>query len=188
MLGIWLEEITLGVISTLIGTALIGVWALRGRIRPKLASLYMSTSEAVTVPIALFVEILQNLARLTNAIGGSHFSAVFQFQVSIGHRASEEGRVEVPTATVAPTIEISTDETLNAYSATHDELVAECRKRYSDFKQNFRFYKLLESVKTDPNCARERRLNPNSSKSSLRMLYRLDAVLAKFDDEYTKYK
>ncbi len=188
MLGIWLEEIALGVISTLIGTALIGIWALRGKICPKLASLYMSISEATTVPISLFVEVLQNLARLTNVIGGSQFSAVFHFQFSIGHRTSENGRVGMPTATGAPTIEISTDDTLNTYAATHDELVAECRKRYTDFKQNFRFYKLLESVKADPNCARERRLNPNSSRSSLRMFYRLDAVLAKFDYEYTKHK
>ncbi|MYH63543.1 MAG: hypothetical protein F4148_17935 [Caldilineaceae bacterium SB0675_bin_29] len=188
MLEIWLEEIVLDVIAILIGTALIGIWALRGKIVPKLASLYMSTSEAITIPCALSIQVLQNLARLTSDIGESHFSAVLQFQVSIGHRASEEGRVEVPTATVVPTIEISTDETLNTYSATHDELVAECRKRYSDFKQNFRFYKLLEAVKTDPNCALERRLNPNNSRNSLRVFYRLDAVLAKFDDEYTKYK
>ena len=92
------------------------------------------------------------------------------------------------TAPAAPMVRISDDGALNAFSATHDELVAECRKRYSDFKLNFRFYTLLESVKKDPNCAHERRLNPNSSKNSIRMVYNLDAVLAKFDDEYTKLK
>ena len=98
MLEIWLEEIVLDVIATLMSTALIGTWAFRGKIWPKLASLYMLTSEAVNVPIALCIKILQNLARLTNDITGSRFSAVFQFQVSISRRASEEGSVGVPTA------------------------------------------------------------------------------------------
>ena len=188
MLIEWLVEIIIGVTIVLLSTALIDPWAFRGKIWPGLASLYMSTSQAITIPMAHSLEILQNLTRLTSDISRSSFSAVFKFQFSISRGASGGGSVGAPTSPTAPTVRISDDAALNTYSATHSELVAECRKRYSDFKQNFRFYKLLESVKTDPNCARERRLNPNSSKSSLRMFYRLDAVLAKFDDEYTKNK
>ena len=184
----WLLDILIGVIATLLGTALIGAWASRGKIWPGLAFLYMSASEAMTIPVALCIEILQNLARLISNIGRSRFSAVFKFQVSVSRSTLRERSVGTPTASAAPTIRISDSEILNTFSATHNELVVECRKRYSNFKQNSRFYKLLESVKKDPNCAHERWLNPNSSKNSIRMFYNLDAVLAKFDDEYTKLK
>ena len=188
MLVIRLDDIVVGVIVSLISSALIGIWAFRGKIWLGLVSLYLSTREAITVLITLCIEIVQNLAQLTNDIRGVEFSAGVKFQVSVSPRISEGGRVGMTTAPAAPTVWISGDEVLNTFSATHNELVAECRKRYPDFKQNFRFYKLLESVKKDPNCAHERRLNPNNSKSLIQMFYNLDESLAKLDDEYTKLR
>ena len=91
MLEIWLEKIVLDVIAILMGTALIRTWAFRGKIWPKVASLYMWTSEAVTVPIALYVEIVQNLAQLTNDISGAGFSAGFKFS-SLGKSSYFGGR------------------------------------------------------------------------------------------------
>ena len=188
MLIEWLEKIIVGVTIVLLSTALIDPWAFRGKIWPGLASLYMSTSEAITIPMALCLGILQNLARLTSDISRSRFSAVFKFQFSVSRSASGGGSEGEPTSPTAPTIRIIDDAALNTYSATHSDLVAECRKRYSDFRLNLRFYKLLESVKMDPNCAHERRLSPNSSKSSAQMFYKLDTTLAKFDNEYTRLK
>lgn len=46
----------------------------------------------------------------------------------------------------------------------------------------------MKAIKIDPNCAYERRLNPNSGKGIVQMCYNLDATLAKLDDEYTKRK
>ena len=86
----------------------------------------------------------------------------------------------------APKFRVSDDEALRTFPATYDELVAECKKRYSNFKQNARFYKLLKSVKADSNCAHERRLNPNSKKSAMQMFYNFDTTFAKLDEEYTK--
>lgn len=186
MLETWLQEVALGVITTLICSGL--TWTFRRKIWQELISLYLSISETATVLLSLCINLLESLVRLLFDTNRAGFSADFKFQFSISRGSLQKGSVGVSTASAAPTLRISDGEILNSFSATHDELVAECRNRYSDFKQNFRFYKLLESVKKDPNCAHERRLNPNSSKNSIRMVYNLDAVLAKFDDEYTKLK
>ena len=185
-----LDDIVGDVIVSLISSALIGVgiWAFRGKILAGLTSLYMSTSEAITIPVALCIEILHNLARLTRSISSSRFSAVFGFQVSLSQGTSGEECVGPPTSPTAPKLRISENDVLNTFSATHSDLVAECKKRYSDFKQNSRFHRLLKSAKEDPNCAIARRLNPDSIKSSIHMFYNLDAVLEKLDDEYTKRK
>lgn len=188
MLIEWLEEITIGVTIVVLSTALIDPWAFRAKIWPGLASLYMSTGEAITIPMAHFLEIFQSLTRLTSDISRSRISAVFKFQFSISRSALQRESVRVSTASAAPTVRISDSKVPNTFPATYGDLVAECRKRYSDFKQNNRFHKLLESVKRDPCCAHERQLNPNSSSSSTRMFYNLDAVLVKFDAEYTKRK
>lgn len=181
-----LLDILIGVIATLLGSALIGVWSFRGRIWPRLASLRMPIYQNITVPISLCIEILQKLARLTAQLSRSRYSAVFKFQVSISRSTWERSSVEAQSAPTPPKLEFNDAYVLHTFPATYSELVAECRKRYSDFKLNFRFYNLLESLKSDPQCAHERRLNPSSEKSPTQMFYNLDAVLARLDDEYTK--
>jgi len=186
MLEIWLQEIALGVIATLIGSAL--MCAFHHRIWQELKSLYVSVRKTVTVLLSLCTKLPENFVRLLLDIDRARFSAAFGFQVSISRSALQRESVRVSTASAAPTVRISDSKVLNTFPATYGDLVAECRKRYSDFKQNNRFHKLLESVKRDPCCAHERRLNPSNSSSSTRMFYNLDAVLVKLDDEYTKRK
>lgn len=190
MLEIGLADIVRGVIVDLILYILTGVgfWIFRQHMRRLVASLYALTTEAISVPYSLCSRILRDLTRLFSDVSGVVFSAVFSFQFSVSHSTSGgEGAGKPPTLT-APTVSIRVDCVQNTYSATHHELVAECRKRYSDFKQNSRFNNLMKAIKFDPNCACERRLNPKSGKSIIQMRYNLDATLAKLDDEYTKRK
>lgn len=133
MLEIGLAEIVRGVIVDLILYILTGVgfWTFRQHVRRLLASLYASTKEAVSVPYSHCTRILRNLTRLSSDISGAGVSAVFSLQISVSHSTSGGGGAGKPPTLTAPSVRISDDYVRNIYSATHHELVAECRKRYS---------------------------------------------------------
>ncbi|MCY4080172.1 MAG: DUF3644 domain-containing protein [Caldilineaceae bacterium] len=132
------------------------------------------------------INTLDNLARLPSGTSDPDFSVVMNVQIDIKPGLSGGGSVGITNDTNAPKFKVSDEEALAIFHATYNDLVAECRKRYPDFKQNFRFNTLMKTVKMDPNCAHERRLNPNKKKSSAQMFYNLDATFVKLDDAYQR--
>ena len=132
------------------------------------------------------INTLDNLARLPSGTSDPEYSVVMNVQIDIEPGLSGGGSVGITNNTDAPKFRVSDEEVLEIFHATYHDLVAECRKRYPDFKQNFHFNTLMKTVKVDPNCAHERRLNPNKKKSSAQIFYNLDATFVRLDDAYKK--
>ena len=83
MLETWLQEVALGVITTLICSGL--TWTFRRKIWQKLTSLYLSISKTATVLFSLCINLLESLARLLFDTNRAGFSADFKFQFSISN-------------------------------------------------------------------------------------------------------
>ena len=130
---------------------------------------------------------LDTLARVPGGTDSSEYSTVLKVQVELSRGISGGGSIGITTDPAAPKVSVSDDEAMGAFPATYHDLVAKCRKRYSDFKQNPPFNKLMNAVKMDPTCAHERRLNPNKKKSATQIFYNLDSTFAKLDGEYIKF-
>ena len=132
------------------------------------------------------IRTLDNLARLPSGTSDPEYTVVMNVQIDVKPGLSGGGSVGMTRDPKAPKFRVSDDEALEIFSATHHDLVAKCKKRYSNFKQNAHFYRLLESVKSDPYCTYERQLNPNSETSSTQIFYNLDSTFAKLDCKYIK--
>ena len=105
--------------------------------------------------------------------------------VKLNRGLSGGGNIGMTTDPDAPSVFVSDEELLGYYSLTHNDVVTKCKERYSDFKQNPRFYELMKTVKADPNCAHERKLDPKNPKSTVKVFYNQEATFARLDSEYT---
>ena len=132
------------------------------------------------------INTLDSLARLPSGTSDPEYSVVMNVQIDIQPGLSGGGSVGMTNNSNAPKFRVSDDEALATFSATYHDLIRACKKRYSDLKQNTHFYRLLKLVKADPNCAHERKLNPNNSKSSKQMFYNLDTTFVRLDVAYTR--
>lgn len=133
------------------------------------------------------IRTLVGLTRLPSGTDDPEYPVVIDVQIEVRPGLSGGGSVGMTTDPKAPKFRVSDDEALRAFPATYDDLITKCKKRHSDFKQNAGFYKLLRSLKADPHCAHERKLNPKIRGSTTQMFYNLDTTLAKLDEEYTKH-
>jgi hypothetical protein len=79
-------------------------------------------------------------------------------------------------------VRLSEDTILSIFSETYADIVANARKKFSDFKQNPRFNGIMRRLKEDPNIKVSRSLDPRNPKSSQQNFYhkRIYAELAKF--------
>lgn len=73
---------------------------------------------------------------------------------------------------------------LELYPSEFSDIVATCRSKYPLFKQNSAFYRVMEEVKLDSECAHKRLLNPSKENSAFKMLYNFERTMAKLDHEY----
>ncbi len=79
---------------------------------------------------------------------------------------------------------MSDDEALALYPASYAEVVATCRERFQSFKKGKAFNLAMRVVKENPECAHERRLDPNNPKSPKKTFYNLEKTLDVLDREY----
>ena len=68
---------------------------------------------------------------------------------------------------------------------SHRELARRCKGRYSDFKQDRRFYSLLSEIKTNPKLCYSRRLYMDNPKSNVAFCYSSN-VIKYLDEHYSK--
>lgn len=133
------------------------------------------------------IQTLDTLARVPSGTDNSDYSTVLKVQIELSRGISGGGSIGFATDPAAPKVRVSDDEAMSAFPATYHDLVAQCRKRYPDFKKNRNFDKLMETVKKDPSCTHERRLNPNKDNGTTQKFYNLDTTLARLDDAYTRF-
>ena len=73
------------------------------------------------------------------------------------------GTIGVTTDPNVPKVQLSDTQIVELYPWTFDDLVSFCKEQYLDFKQNSSFYDVLKQLKLKPECAFNRRLDPNNT-------------------------
>jgi hypothetical protein len=87
----------------------------------------------------------------------------------------------------ATPITLTEEQIRQKYRLTYDELVNECKKRYSDFKLDKKFFATKKALEADLRYAKMRFLDPGNPKSSKKWFYS-EAILHKLDEGYCKRK
>lgn len=105
----------------------------------------------------------------------------------IGSRRSlTGGRLRITDNPQAPEVRVKEDDLLKEFSLDSRTLVAELRKRYSNFKSNDAYHKIRRSVMDKGFCV-TRTLNPRNAKSPKQAFYS-PRIYKEFDKYYKKQK
>jgi hypothetical protein len=100
-----------------------------------------------------------------------------------------EGKEAIPvrwtTSENAPQIRVTEESMLLRYPYNNKSLVDAMRNRYSDFKQDKKFYRLKAPLHQDPTLSHERLLDP-ANKTSGRKRFYSAKCLAYFDKHYSR--
>ena len=134
-------------------------------------------------------ELLRRLSRVS--AGAREGNEGFAVSLSVDIRLNPQmtgGGVIAPTHDAnAPKANLTTDQLLEVYPNSHEEIKEMCKKTYSDFKVNRKFNDLMrEFVKKDPNCAFVRPNNPKGKGSGLTYYYNGTEVLRILDGHYER--
>jgi hypothetical protein len=87
----------------------------------------------------------------------------------------------------ATPITLTEEQIRQKYRLTYGELIKECKKRYSDFKLDRKFYACKRDLEADLKYAKMRFLDPGNPRSSKKMFYS-EAILLRLDESYCKRK
>ena len=116
----------------------------------------------------------------------SEYSVTMQVCIELNRGLSGGGNIGLTNESSAPKVSISDDEALKAFPASYKDLVAECKKLYSNFKQNKQFHSIMKKVNQNPKCTYERKLDPANEKGTKKRFYNLEQSFVILDKEYTK--
>lgn len=130
-------------------------------------------------------QILKRLRDLaaTPVDAESGFVVALRVTVALNPVASGGGTIGVTSDPGAPEVRLAEDDLWQKYSSTHADIVSKCRQQIRGFKQNQRFNDAMRKVKQNPNCVRERWLNPRSRKGGVKCLYDPETTLALLEKE-----
>ena len=127
---------------------------------------------------------LHDISNSVNGADGSDYSVVLHVEINLNRKLVGGSNIGITNDPSAPEVRVSDDEALERYPSTYGEIIEICKSRYPDFKRNQRFHEAMKSVKDDPACAHERRLDPNNPKGQKKFFYNEAATLAKLDEAY----
>ena len=131
-------------------------------------------------------QLLHELQRIAAASESDDdgYAVALSVKIEIARTTGGGGTIGVTSDANAPSVNITDDEFLSMYPLNFKDVVATCKERYRNFKQNSEFYDLLKQAKSDPSCAMERRLHPESTKSPSQFFYNEDATFVLLDRHY----
>ena len=130
------------------------------------------------------LKFLTQLSQTDPADTTSEYSVTLKVEVNLNRGLSGGGNIGITTDSSAPLVRFTDDEAVEAYPLTHKDVVAEAKSRYTDFSANRRFNEIMKEIKTDLNCAYERKLDPKNKRSSGQFRYRLETTFQFLDQHY----
>ena len=131
--------------------------------------------------------LLSYLSELVGStdVNDTSYAVTLLIDVHINPAPGGGGSIGVTNDPSVPQLSLSDDEILRRYPWTHRELTLTCKERYVDFKENRTFHDLMRNVKTNGDCAFERKLDPKNPKSSSQWRYRPETTITLLDTKYT---
>ncbi len=132
-------------------------------------------------------DLLRFLEGLCDSVGDDcdGFRVSIATPVLLNPKNSGGATIGVTNDPTAPTLRMEENDLLDRYSSTYGEMVAVCKRRYSDFKCNKAFYAIKARFDKDPTCCLERKLDPKRERGILKRFYNVDAVFIYLDKAYT---
>ncbi len=153
-------------------------------------ALNQTHSEAVAkgapTKVARFLTYIKSEESKLNSIHSEYFySVVVNFDIV---KKAADGAVPIklaaPGESAHLTVSIDDDKLPPGMTWTFDELVSALRKKYSDFIQNNKFYKIKKTFEANKQLCHERYLVPSNKKSPRVKFYNPNIVF-EFDKHYT---
>ena len=130
------------------------------------------------------LKALNTISSSSASADNSDYSVILRVDVQLNRGLSGGGSIGMTNNPAAPKVTISDDEALKYYAVTYQDIASACRTRYPGFKQNAQFVDAIKTVKNDPNCVYERKLDPQKPKGQKKAFYNLAASLKRLDREY----
>jgi Protein of unknown function (DUF3644)/EC042_2821-lke REase len=100
-------------------------------------------------------------------------------------QAKDAAAVRLTNDPSAPALRFTEEQIRLRYPFSYDELTAQCKSRYSDFKADRKYHDLRKSLQTDSRYAHVRLLDPKNAKSSQKTFYS-SGILERLDQHYTR--
>lgn len=129
------------------------------------------------------ISILEKISSTAESSSGN-YAVTLHVEIKLNPKFTGGGSIGVTGDINAPKVQVSEDDMMSYYHATYKDVVAECRKRYSGFKRNERFHRVMRLVNGDQSCAHVRKLDPRSEQSARKKFYNLKTTLSRLDEEY----
>jgi len=110
---------------------------------------------------------LENVKRMTN----SDLLVAITSQDDADAKFSKISRIQITNDPNAQKVNLSDEELVRQYPLQYRDVCKRCKEAIAGFKQNRDFHRIMALIKTDSRLAFTRKLNPNSTKSSITTFY-----------------
>lgn len=131
-----------------------------------------------------FLDYIQDL-KAQEPLSSSQYFVSLDIDVQFRGSRGKGIPVTITRNSDAPEVRVSDDLMFDYYQWDYRRLIAECKKRYSDFKVNKDVYALKEKLEQKEQYAMVRKLDPNNPKSSKQKFYSPN-ILNELDKVYTR--
>ena len=129
-----------------------------------------------------FVEGLDN----NEEDGSSPYSVTVNIDVKFTRsKAKDALGVQISNDPNAPAVRVTEEQVRQKYPWDYDKLTAECKARYSNFKQDRNYHRLRKKLQDDKRFGHVRLLDPDNSKSSKKPFYNPN-IMREIDKHYTR--
>ena len=113
------------------------------------------------------------------------FAVALSIDININPKMTGGGTIGPTNDPRAPRTNLTTDQILELYPASYDQIREMCKGRYEGFKANRKFNDLMtNAVKPDPNCTFGRPNNPKNPNSLVTYYHNDKQVLKILDEHY----
>ncbi|HBC8788884.1 TPA: DUF3644 domain-containing protein [Citrobacter braakii] len=136
----------------------------------------------------------ENMFQYLNTVEHAHdddeddnFSISLKLETKLVKTTSAEAlQIRLTDDPNAPELQINEEDALKNFPYNYNGLCELFRKRYSDFKQNHEFNKIMRSLKTQgEKFCKQRKLDPNNPKSIYKTFYS-SRIVEELDKHYSK--
>lgn len=134
----------------------------------------------------LVLEFVSSLIEKQSKAAGADFHVAMEVRLQL-KRAIGTGTIAVMPTNDPSALQVvmSEEDILKSWPWSYDELSSQCRKRYSDFKQNSSYHTMRKKLESNPKLARIRFLDPANPNSGKKTFYSAN-ILAEFDKQYNR--
>lgn len=136
----------------------------------------------MTDEVKKYLEFVKN--KVGNSVDEDDYTIAISIDISFNKSNSFEG-INFKYGDDGVAITINEEDIRTKYPLTNSEVVEKAKKRYSNFRMNHEFYKVMRSIKRNEALFHERKLDPDNPKSQKKPFYSSN-IWKELDNHYKK--